>query len=144
MERAELLLSKEYWLAKIQTQLFSEVQEYIDLKQINRTIFSQELGVSKGYVTQVLNGDYDNRISKLVELSLAIGKAPLIEFRNLQSVIDQDRFHDKGAVFYQSSITLVEFTPYELVEDKQEVNYADYSSQQLPETSISLKLENKP
>ena len=43
-------------------------------KKLNRSQLAKKLGVTKGYITQVLNGDFDHRISKLVDLSLAINK----------------------------------------------------------------------
>lgn len=48
--------------------------------RINRTELAKRLGVSKGYISQVLNGDFDHRISKLVELALFIGYYPHITF----------------------------------------------------------------
>jgi transcriptional regulator with XRE-family HTH domain len=46
---------------------------------INRTQLAEHLGVSKGYVSQLLNGNFDHKISKLVELALAIGLCPKLE-----------------------------------------------------------------
>ena len=45
----------------------------------NRTQLAEHLGVTKGYVTQLLNGDYDHKLSKLVELSLKCGYVPKID-----------------------------------------------------------------
>jgi Helix-turn-helix. len=78
--REELISSKEYWVTNIQLKLFSEVEAYMKAHRMNRTQFAEYLGCSKGYVTQLLSGDYDNKLSKLVELSLAIGKVPELEF----------------------------------------------------------------
>ena len=58
---------------------------------INRTQLAEKLGVTKGYVTQVLNGDFDHKISKLVELSLAIGLVPNLTFKPLEQVLEEDR-----------------------------------------------------
>lgn len=74
--REELINSKEYWIADIQMKLFAEVEAFMKARGMNRTQFADYLGCSKGYVTQLLSGDYDNKLSKLVELSLAIGKVP--------------------------------------------------------------------
>jgi len=86
MKRDKLLKSKGYNLTKIQNELFRQLNEYIKKKGITRTQFAKELGVSKGYVSQVLNGEFDFKLSKLVELSLAIGKIPEIKFSSLEEV----------------------------------------------------------
>ena len=78
--REELIRSKEYWVTKLQLSLYAEVEAFMQSHKMNRTQFAEYLGCSKGYVTQLLSGDYDNKLSKLVELSLAIGKVPELEF----------------------------------------------------------------
>ena len=78
--REELIGSKEYWVTNIQLKLFAEVETFMKAHKMNRTQFADYLGCSKGYVTQLLSGDYDNKLSKLVELSLAIGKVPELFF----------------------------------------------------------------
>jgi transcriptional regulator with XRE-family HTH domain len=91
MKRDKLLKSKGYNLTKIQNELFRQLNEYIKKKGITRTQFAKELGVSKGYVSQVLNGEFDFKLSKLVELSLAIGKIPEIKFSSLEEVKSKER-----------------------------------------------------
>jgi transcriptional regulator with XRE-family HTH domain len=81
--RNNLITSKEYWMAKIQMELFAEVEQYLSENKMNRTQFAEKLGVSKGYVSQVLNGDFNHSLSKLIELSLAIGKVPVFQLEDL-------------------------------------------------------------
>ena len=83
MDRKELLSSKEYWLSKIQIELFNQVSDYLEKNNMKRSELAKKLGVTKGYISQVLNGDSDHRISKVIELSLAIGLIPEIRFKNL-------------------------------------------------------------
>ena len=47
---------------------------------MNRTQLAEHPGVSKGYVSQVLNGNFDFKLSKMVELSLAMGMIPEVKF----------------------------------------------------------------
>jgi transcriptional regulator with XRE-family HTH domain len=81
--RNDLVNSKEYWMVKIQTELFAELEKYLSDNNMTRTQFAEKLGVSKGYVSQVLNGDFNHSLSKLIELSLAIGKVPVLHFEDL-------------------------------------------------------------
>ena len=90
--REELIRSKEYWVTNIQLKLFAEVEAFMEAHKMNRTQFAEYLGCSKGYVTQLLSGDYDNKLSKLVELSLAIGKVPELEFGDMDAF---DRYVDE-------------------------------------------------
>ncbi|MCD7914072.1 MAG: helix-turn-helix domain-containing protein [Tannerellaceae bacterium] len=80
MKHEELIKTPEYWTTKIQLELFEKVEQYMEDNRINRTELAKRLGVSKGYISQVLNGDFDYRISKLVELALFIGYYPHITF----------------------------------------------------------------
>lgn len=83
----ELLQTETFWTTKIQNELYQAVINYIEENKINRTQFAKKLGVTKGYLSQVLNGDFNHRLSKLVELSLAIGIAPIIHFEDLENYI---------------------------------------------------------
>lgn len=107
MEREELLKSKEYWLTKIQFDLFSMMDDYKSKHHINQTELGKILGVTKGYISQVMKGDYDHRISKMVELSLAFGKAPIIRFEDLSEYIKADEKKENSVtVLSDDTLTL--------------------------------------
>jgi len=88
--RKELLSSKEYWLEKIQNELYHYLVNYMNEKKINQTQLAKELNVTKGYISQVLNGNFNHSIKKLIELSLAINKVPLVEFYDLKEYLKKD------------------------------------------------------
>lgn len=90
INREELIRSKEYWLEKIQNALFVELEDYIENNNLNKTKFAKKLGVSKSYLSQVLNGNFDHKLSKLIELSLAIDKVPMIRFENIENCLVLD------------------------------------------------------
>ena len=108
--RAELLKNKGYWIAKLQTELFREINKFMQEKGMNNTQLAAYLGCSKGYVSQLLNGDFDHKLSKLVELSLAIGKIPLLEYVDVEQLISED----EGFVVYETFTVLKNdnFTAY--------------------------------
>ena len=87
MKRAELLRSEGYWIAKIQTDLYRELISYMERTHKNSSQLAKYLGCSKGYISQLLNGNFDHKISKLVELSLAIGKAPILMYQDIADYI---------------------------------------------------------
>ncbi|MBP8944807.1 MAG: helix-turn-helix transcriptional regulator [Paludibacteraceae bacterium] len=90
MKREELIQSKEYWITKIQIDLFNEVEAYMKANNLTRAQFAEKLGVSKGYVSQILNGEADHRISKLVELALSIGLVPSVSFEKIEDLLRRD------------------------------------------------------
>ena len=88
--RKELITSKEFWLVKFQNALYEQVEKYLKDNKISKTDFSKELGVSKGYVSQILNGDFDHKISKFIELSLAIKMIPFLKFESIDKCVYLD------------------------------------------------------
>lgn len=71
--------SPAYWTQLLQLMIFNHVREFMEKEGLTQKEFSERLGVSKGYVSQILNGDFDHRLSKLVELTLACGLVPKLE-----------------------------------------------------------------
>ncbi|MCL4483071.1 MAG: hypothetical protein M1445_10785 [Bacteroidetes bacterium] len=49
-----------------------------------------QLGVSKGYISQVMKGEFNYTLKKLIELSLAVGKAPVISFKPISEIIQTE------------------------------------------------------
>ena len=80
MDRKQILRNPGYWITQIQVALYNCAFNFMKSKNMNRTQLAEHLGVSKGYVTQLLNGDYDHKLSKVVELSLAFGYVPQVHF----------------------------------------------------------------
>jgi transcriptional regulator with XRE-family HTH domain len=91
MTRADLLSSRNYWIAKTQLDLHHELEAFMAEHNINRTQLAERLGVTKGYVSQVLNGDFDHKVSKLVDLALLMGKVPSIKYIDLAKYVENDQ-----------------------------------------------------
>ena len=86
MDRKEVLKSPEYWTAKT----YNQAESFMKETGRNKTQLAEYLGVSKGYVSQLLNGDYDHRLSKFFELSLAFGVIPQIDFIPVGKYVSDD------------------------------------------------------
>ena len=100
-------------------KLFRAVEEYLSKEGLTRADFATQLGVSKGRVSQILNGDFNGRLDRLVELALASGKAPVLEFRDLDEYVEEYRLAEEKAVnrrqamatmTYRQAITVDELT----------------------------------
>lgn len=87
LKHEELVNKPEYWLENIQNEIFRQVTAYLKDNNLTQTQFAKQLGVSKGYVSQIMKGEFNYTLKKLIELSLAIGKAPVIDFKPLAEII---------------------------------------------------------
>lgn len=92
MERKDILMEPEYWIAQIQMAIYKCALDFMEDSGKNRSQLAEYLGVSKGYVTQLLSGDYNYSLSKLVETSMAFGYVPKIHF----TPIEQEIFRDEN------------------------------------------------
>jgi transcriptional regulator with XRE-family HTH domain len=88
--REELLKSPEYWFENAQNDLYGQVVEYMEKERINQNQLAGRLGVTKGYVSQILKGEFNYTLKKLIEISLAIGKVPRIEYQSVEEIIQDD------------------------------------------------------
>ena len=86
LKTEELVNSPEYWLETIQNEIFRQVTEYLKVNNMTQNQFAEQLGVSKGYVSQVMKGEFNYTLKKLIELSLAVGKEPVIIFKPLTEI----------------------------------------------------------
>lgn len=93
MERKDVLLEPAYWITQIQIALYDCATKFMLEQRKNRTELAQYLGVSKGYVSQLLSGDYNYSLSKLVETSMAFGFIPKMSF----SPIEEELYRDEHA-----------------------------------------------
>jgi transcriptional regulator with XRE-family HTH domain len=83
LSKKELISTPEYWIEKLQNEIFRQVHAYMEKEELNQSQLAIRLGVSKGYVSQILNGNFNFTIKKLIELSLSIDILPEIRFKPL-------------------------------------------------------------
>ena len=117
MARENVLRSSGYWITKIQIALYNCAYHFMKENNKNRTQLAEHLGVTKGYVTQLLNGDYDHKLSKLVDLSLAFGYVPQIDFIPIEEYCEIDKIQNlRKLQTYESVIKEVTNSSYSSVE----------------------------
>lgn len=105
MNREELLKSPVYWTSLIQDELYRQIEAYMKDKGMNKAQLADHLSCSRGYITQLLNGEYDHKISKLVELSLSIGKAPVVKFEDIDKVDEQIVFSNCSVISFNPNMS---------------------------------------
>jgi transcriptional regulator with XRE-family HTH domain len=139
MEREDLLRSKEFWMVEVQNDLYGIMDDYMKKNNLNRVKLAEKLGVSKGYITQIFKGDFDHKISKLIELALASEKVPLIKFVDIKEYITNDaneKIYELFPVMRPQGVT------FEVAASK--VNAAYNSTQSIGSSSDSIKSPAKP
>lgn len=87
----DLLREPTYWTTQIQLDLFRAIDGYLKENNLKRKDLAEKLGVSKGYISQILNGNFDHKLSKLVELLLAIEKVPDLRFLDLKEAMRREK-----------------------------------------------------
>ena len=139
MKRSEFINSREYWITEIQLKLFKLIENYKTKHKLTRTQIAEKLGVTKGYVTQVLNGDFDHKISKLVDLSLAFGKVPILHFVDADQYIQDDANHNLQ--IYQEGFKPVQYKTYIIETPSIEAlkKYVPPSSMQTQKTPFAIE-----
>ncbi len=107
MDRKSLVGSKEYITAGIQIQLYRLIEDYLKKNNLTKTQFAEQIGVSKGYVSQVLNGDFDHKLSKFVELSLAAKWIPVVSFTDLDEYVKNDAKHRNYSSMFSGTVSCI-------------------------------------
>jgi transcriptional regulator with XRE-family HTH domain len=102
----------DFWTAKIQLELYRLIKEYLEETTISQNELARRLGVSKGYLSQVLNGNFDHKLSKLVSLALAVGRVPNVEFRQVDQMVKRAKGeYDPLTVAFVSKSQTVNLRP---------------------------------
>jgi len=86
LKQEELINRPEYWLENIQNEIFRQVTTYLSENHMTQNQFAAQLGVTKGYISQVMNGEFNYTLKKLIEISLAVNKAPVLTFKPLVEI----------------------------------------------------------
>jgi transcriptional regulator with XRE-family HTH domain len=91
IKREELLKTEEYWFETLQNEIYRIVAAYLENEGMNQSEFAEKLGVSKGYISQIMNGNFNYTLKKLIELSLAVNRIPEFNFKDINEFISEDR-----------------------------------------------------
>lgn len=68
--------SPAYWTTLIQMVLYNCVKQYLVESNITYKEFAEKSGVSEECVIQVMNGEFDEELTKLVKIALACNLIP--------------------------------------------------------------------
>lgn len=96
--REEIISGPTYWLTKVQIQIFNLLNTYMEENNLTQKQVAEKLNVSPSYVSQILNGNFNFTISKLIELALLVGKAPIIQFETIEQILEAEELQKNAEV----------------------------------------------
>jgi len=88
--REEIIRGSTYWLTNVQIEVFNLLNTYMEENNLTQKQVAEKLNVSPSYVSQILNGNFNFTISKLIELALLVGKAPIIKFETIEQILKDE------------------------------------------------------
>lgn len=88
--REEIIRGSTYWLTDVQIEVFNLLKTYMEENNLTQKQVAEKLNVSPSYVSQILNGNFNFTISKLIELALLVGKAPIIKFETIEQILNAE------------------------------------------------------
>ena len=89
--KEELLKRPNYLLTKYQNEIYRQLVDYIQSNNLTQKDLAKSLGVSNAYVSQLLNGDFNFTLKKLIEIGLMIGRVPALEFVDIAEFWRRER-----------------------------------------------------
>ena len=95
-EREELLRSPEYWHASAQIYLYEALSDFMTKNRLSVDDIARRAEVTKRQIKQTLNGDFNQSLYNLAKIALACGVAPIVEFKPIEDVIEEDELKAKG------------------------------------------------
>ncbi|MCX6270512.1 MAG: helix-turn-helix transcriptional regulator [Bacteroidetes bacterium] len=127
-----------YLLTKYQNEIYRQLITYMRVNKFTQKDIAQKLNVSNAYVSQILNGNFNFTLKKLIELGLMMGKAPFIEF------VDYDEFlnRQEGQVIVRPQITF-NITINVVVLPMQKADYVEFKGFET-ESIVSSSALDKP
>ena len=87
ISKHKLFKHPDYLLSKYKAEVYRQLQQYMDDHGLTQKEIANHLGVSGSYVNQVLKGNFNFTLKKLIELSLMMGKVPMLEFVNINDYL---------------------------------------------------------
>jgi len=85
--KKEIIKSVTYWVTLLQNELYRQLKFYMVENGYNQNDIARKLKVTKGHISQILNGNSNFTLRKLITLAVSIGKVPIIRFVNQKAYL---------------------------------------------------------
>lgn len=104
ISKDKLLKQPNYLLSKYQAEVYRQLSAFMKDNNLSQKKVAKKLGVSNSYVNQILKGNFNYTLKKLIEISLLIGKVPSIEFLSFDDYWDQQKKKREDTLIRASAI----------------------------------------
>jgi len=105
LSQDELLKYPNYLLSTYQLEIYKQLSLYMERNNLKQRDVAKKLNFSEAYVSQILNGNFNFTLKKLIELGLAIGKVPYLEFVEANEYWERERNANNNQKRISSNIT---------------------------------------
>lgn len=134
MKREKLLRSKQYGISTMKYNLLNLIGDFQRKNNLRDCDLAEKLAVSKSYVSQILNGTFDHKISKVAELAHACNAVPLLYFVDVDDFVKFDAENKIFEVYPVSRPSNVTF------EERKNTNNEDKNSVVVTTTNVLSKM----
>ncbi len=80
------IYSVEYWENSIKSDLEYNVSKYLKKNKLNQADLAKKLGCTESYLSKILTKKIDHKLSTIINVCLAINKAPVIDFKDISEL----------------------------------------------------------
>jgi predicted XRE-type DNA-binding protein len=85
--KERLLRGEGYWMETIQQAIHEALLAYMEKHSLNQSELAAKLGFTRGYVSQLMNGNFNLSQRKIVQLLLKLDMVPDLRIRSVDSYL---------------------------------------------------------
>ena len=85
--KERLVRGEGYWMETIQQTIYEALLAYMDKHSLNQTELAKELGFTRGYVSQLINGNFNLSQKKIIQLLLKMDMVPDLRIRTVEDYL---------------------------------------------------------
>lgn len=90
MKREAILNSPEYWLCRVQIDIYVVLSDYMRINKLSVADMAKRANVKKKHIKQTLDADFNLSFEALVKIALACHFAPVVQFKPIDEIIKDD------------------------------------------------------
>jgi len=85
--KERLIRGEGYWMETIQQAIHEALLAYMEKHGLNQTELAGKLGFTRGYVSQLMNGNFNLSQRKIIQLLLKLDMVPDLRIRSVDDYL---------------------------------------------------------
>lgn len=85
--KERLVRGEGYWMETIQQAIHEALLAYMEKHDLNQTELGKKLGFTRGYVSQLMNGNFNLSQKKIIQLLLKMDMVPDLRIRTVDEYL---------------------------------------------------------